>query len=243
MTFGAFITGTGTGVGKTFLGRGIARALRRGGNHPIALKPIETGVNPEPLDAHALARACGRPELANAPGFYRAALPLAPYAVSLITNHPPPDRPRIVERVRECARSGDSLWVEGAGGLLVPLDASATMAELAQQLALPLLIVAQNQLGVLSHVLTCVECARHRELDVAAVVLISQPTRVGDASESHNGAILEERLGCAVLSFPLCADDDDELADAVEACALMSVMHNGNILGIGARDRPERRTI
>src|SRR5690606_7338606 len=78
-----FISGTGTGVGKTWVTRGLARALVRDGVNAIAIKPIETGCQPEPADAVAIARACGRPELAHAPGLYRARRPLAPWAATL----------------------------------------------------------------------------------------------------------------------------------------------------------------
>jgi dethiobiotin synthetase len=63
-----FISGTGTGVGKTWVTRGLARALVRDGVDAVAIKPIETGCDPAPADAVALARACRRPELASAPG-------------------------------------------------------------------------------------------------------------------------------------------------------------------------------
>ena len=81
----AFITGVSTAVGKTYLSRGLTRALEQRGRAVCALKPLETGVTNEPSDAVALARACGRPELAQASGLYRHPLPLAPYAAS------PPD--------------------------------------------------------------------------------------------------------------------------------------------------------
>ncbi|MDD9934512.1 MAG: dethiobiotin synthase, partial [Myxococcales bacterium] len=77
---GWFVTGVGTGVGKTYISRGLTRALADSGRSVAAIKPLETGVAPDPLDARALARACGRPELATAPGLYRVAPPLAPHA-------------------------------------------------------------------------------------------------------------------------------------------------------------------
>ena len=78
---GAFITATGTGVGKTWLASALATACVQRGKRVAAIKPIETGVNPDPVDALALARACGNESLANAPGLYRAKEPLAPYAI------------------------------------------------------------------------------------------------------------------------------------------------------------------
>ena len=179
---GLFITGVSTSVGKTYVTRGLTRALARSGRWPAALKPIETGADPEPLDAIALARAAGRLELARAPGLYRAALPLSPYAAALETQTAPPEIETLVARIRELAADSDTLLIEGAGGLLVPLDAQRTMAELAVALDLPLLLVARDELGVLSSVLSCAESARIRKLRVAAVILSAHARIEGDPS-------------------------------------------------------------
>lgn len=223
---GLFITGVSTGVGKTYVSRGLACALRRTGRRPAALKPLETGVSPEPLDALALARACARPELATAAGLYRAELPLAPYAAALETATAPPDLDALATRIHELAAAtgADALLVEGAGGLLVPLDARRTIADLAVLLKLPLLVVGRDELGVLSHVLACAESARARELRVAAVVLVAHATSASDPSPRTNQRILREHLALPVLTFPPCPDDDDALADAAERAGLLDLL-------------------
>jgi dethiobiotin synthetase len=218
-----FFSGVSTAVGKTFCARALTRALWRAGRAPIALKPVETGVTHHPVDATALARACGRPELADAPGLYRAALPLAPYAAALETDTAPPDLASLVACIQNLARGAEALVVEGAGGLLVPLDGRHDMADLAQALALPLLLVARDELGVLSSVRTCVEAARSRHLHVAAVILSAHAHNDSDLSPRTNRRILEQRLALPVLSFPRCADDDDALADAAERCGLLAL--------------------
>jgi dethiobiotin synthase len=226
MIRGHFISGVSTAVGKTFVTRALARALGREavpGRAPVAVKPIETGLAGDAGDAAALARACGRPELARAPGLYRAALPLAPFAVALETGTAPPHLEQLADRIRELARPGDHLLVEGAGGLLVPLDGQRDVADLCAALQLPLLLVARDELGVLSNVLTCVESARARKLAVAAVVLSSFAAREDDPSPRTNRRILEARLGLPVLPFPRCKDDDDALADAAERCGLLAL--------------------
>lgn len=218
---GLFVTGTGTGVGKTFLTRGLARALTRRLARVAALKPIETGCAPEPADALAIARACRNPGLAHDPAFYRVAPPLSPYAATLQHGSPAPDLERIVGRVRELAVAHDFMLVEAAGGLLVPLDARHTTAELAARLALPLLLVAPDRLGVLSHALTAYESAQARALDVAAVILTRVDADDADPSRRTNAQILGERLPSPVFVFPNTKDDDDALADAVESAAIL----------------------
>jgi dethiobiotin synthetase len=220
-----FVTAVATGSGKTYISRALTRSSTRAGARVAALKPIETGVDPDPLDALALARAAGRPELANAPGFHRAALPLAPYAVALESGAPPLDLPALIASVHDCAAGSDLLLVEGAGGLLVPIDRERTMADLAFGLGLPLLIIACDQLGVLSSVLTCVESARARQLRIGAVILSQHAALADDPSPRTNQRILQERLPCPVLCFPRCPDDDDALADAADQLGLASALH------------------
>jgi dethiobiotin synthetase len=231
---GIFVTATGTDSGKTFVTRGLARLLRYQSKSVAAVKPIETGTiavahdAPSPTarearDATALARACDRLDLAAAPGLYRAAPPLAPYAATLATGAPGPDLLALTQTIRELASGCDVLLVEGAGGLLVPLDREHSLADLAQALDLPLLLVAPDALGVLSHVLTAYESAERRGLRVSAVIL-SQHSPSGDESRAHNQRILAERLPCPVLCFPCCADDDEALARAAETLDLPRVL-------------------
>jgi dethiobiotin synthetase len=230
---GLFITATGTGSGKTFVTRGLAAALTARGQKVAALKPIETGL-PDPTapagpatDAALLARACAQPQLANAPWLYRAALPAAPYAVSLATGSSAPDLDQLTAAVATAAAGSDLLLVEGAGGLLVPLDREHTVADLIAALGLPLVLVAPNALGVLSHALTAAESAARRELPVAALILtdLSPATDLSDPSRPHNAAILRERLPFPVLPFPYCADSSDPaLARAAISANLLNLI-------------------
>jgi len=231
---GFFVTATGTGVGKTFVSRGLTAALHARGRRVAALKPIETGVpfpvNPVlPTDASLLARAAAWLELEHATGFYRAALPASPYGVSLATCSPPLELEPLALAIEVAAQGADLVLVEGAGGLLVPVDRERTLADLATRLGLPLLLVAPNALGVLSHVLTAIESAERRALSIAALVLteLEPATETADAADptrAHNAAILRERLRCPVLSFPFCVDSSDRaLATAATRAGLLEL--------------------
>ncbi len=202
-----FVTGTGTGVGKTVVTRSLAEALRADGRRVTALKPIETGCDPDPLDAVALAEAAGRPELARLPGLYRARAPLAPHAAAL-EGEPALDWSGLLAALAP-HREDDPLLVEGAGGLLVPIDPSRVIADLAVALALPILVVAPNALGVLSDVLATVECAHARGLSVAAVILREPATR--DRSFATNVDTIASRLEAPILDFPHVASDAQRL--------------------------------
>ncbi|MBC7172430.1 MAG: dethiobiotin synthase [Polyangiaceae bacterium] len=212
----SFITGTGTGVGKTFVTRALTLALRRTGASVAALKPVETGCEgSEPRDARALALASGRPSLARAAGFYRAQAPLAPYAATLGGEAPPPPLAALVAAVRAAAGdTTDHLLIEGAGGPLVPYDAEHDLLDLALALELPLLLVAPDALGVLSHTLAAAHAVRARGANLQAIILNRMPA--ADASTASNARILRERLpDLTVYTFAPSADDDDTLVEAI----------------------------
>jgi dethiobiotin synthetase len=222
---GIFVSGTGTGVGKTYVTRAIAAALHAAGKRVVALKPIETGVaDGAPRDSTMLANASGRPELAEFRGFYRHPLPLAPYAASLESGTPPPSVRVLVDAVHQAARGSELTLVEGAGGLFVPIDARDTMADLVAALGLPLLLVAPNALGVLSTALTTAECARARGIELRGIVLIDPKSETEDPSVRTNARILDERLGTPVFEFPQTADSDEALAMAASTSGLLSVV-------------------
>jgi dethiobiotin synthetase len=222
---GLFISGASTGVGKTFVTRSLAAALTSQGRRVAAIKPVETGVKDvETSDATALARACGRPEVASDPGFYRGTLELAPYAATLEGEAAPPSIRTLVDAVHRAARGSELALVEGAGGLLVPLDRHQTMADLAAALGLPVLIVAPNALGVLSTVLCAAESARQRSLELRAVVLVDPTDPDADPSMHTNARILDERLGTPVFEFPRTPDSDEALANAAIMSGLLAAL-------------------
>jgi dethiobiotin synthetase len=221
---GVFVTSTGTDCGKTHVSRAIILAMRALQHAVAGLKPIETGCEPEPRDAIALATAAGQPALAKLPELYRAAPPLAPYAVSLQTGAAAPDLIQLARCVQRVAAAHDFTLVEGAGGLLVPVDATRSIADLAVLLDLPLLLVAPNRLGVLSHVLSAYECARARNLHVAAVILTQLEAEGAELATATNAQILAQRLPDPVLEFPHTSSEPAALVEAAHASGLIRLL-------------------
>jgi len=216
-----FISATGTGVGKTWLTRGLARSLVRAGHSVAALKPIETGVDPHPLDALAIAGASGAGADSDLPNLYRAAPPMAPYAITLRDDHDPLLMDPILSMIESRAQQVSWLLVEAAGGLLVPLTEHESVADLALRLGYPLILVSADELGTLSHTLTAMESAQRRGLSVAAVVL----TRSAPPDPGSNYDLLTRRLApTPVLGFRDTEDDDDALADEAERCGLSALV-------------------
>jgi dethiobiotin synthetase len=224
---GLFVSASGTASGKTMVSRSLVHALVRRGLRVAGVKPFETGCTPYPLDAQDLASASGDVGLANSPAWYRAEPALAPYAVELTTGFAAPNLEAIVAEVRRLEAASDRVVVEGAGGVLVPIDRERSMVDVMALLGYPVLLVAEDRLGVLSYVLTAYECLRRREQLVLAIVLNqlseADPT---DTSVATNRAILAERVQCPVIAFPHVREQSPaSLADAAEACGLVEALY------------------
>jgi dethiobiotin synthetase len=192
---GAFITATGTGVGKTWIAAALTRACVQRGKRVAAIKPIETGVDPDPLDAITLADACGDAALAHAPGLFRATPALAPYAVEKRGGPKVGSLRALAKRVRKLGHDADYTIVEGAGGVLVPIDRERTIADFAALLDLQTVLVARNELGVLSYTLTAIEALRKRKISVRAIVLNHVDRSYSrDLSRTSNADVLADYL-------------------------------------------------
>lgn len=207
-----FISATGTNVGKTWVTRGLARGFLNKKLQVAAIKPIETGIVASPADALALGQACKRPELANAPGLIRAHPPVTPYAAEIQGVLPPVDHDALVQTIHELTALSEIGLIEGAGGLLAPITRKHTNADLAHALQAPILLVARDALGTLSHTLTAIDSAKHRGIAILGVVLVRGPWSEGDASCETNLRILQERIHVPVIAFEESDDDDDDLA-------------------------------
>jgi dethiobiotin synthetase len=205
---GLFITGTDTGVGKTFVACALAVALRRAGRRVAVMKPVETGVDRDPDDALRLRAAAGDPAPLEDICPYRLRAPLAP-AVAARRESVVLDLERILALARRRATEADVFLVEGAGGLLVPLDARTTFAELALGLDLPLLIVAANRLGAINHCALTARAAVAAGLAVRGFVL-SQANAAPDASTTENAEMIGALTGLPCLAtLPHCLSPEE----------------------------------
>lgn len=220
---GAFITATGTGVGKTWLASALASACVQRGKRVAAIKPIETGVDPDPVDALELARACGDESLAHARGLYRAKEPLAPYAIEKRGGASVGSLRTLAKRIRELSGKADYTIVEGVGGVLVPIDREHTVTDLAALLDLPTVVVARNALGVLSYTLTAVEALRKRKISVRAIVLNHvERSYAGDLSRTSNADVLADHLPRIPIIRTPRVQSPSDLVDA--ASQLLNVL-------------------
>jgi dethiobiotin synthetase len=170
------VTGTDTGVGKTYVSCGLLRAARASGLRVAARKPAETGCEPgpdgalRPADAVALRAAAGDGEPLDAVCAVRLAEPLAP-AVAAQRAGVAIDVPALVTACARRAAEVDLLLVEGAGGLLVPLAGRTSYADLARALDARLVVVVGARLGAINHALLTFAVAAAHGVPVAGYVV------------------------------------------------------------------------
>lgn len=206
---GLFVTGTGTGVGKTALAASVAAALRASGVRVRALKPLLTGLDEPadpgwPHDHELLAAASGaQPSAVALRCFGPAVSPhLAAELAGVVI-----DPVALVEEIAAAGEDGATLVVEGVGGLLVPLGPGWDVRRLAAALGLPLLIAARPGLGTINHTLLTLEAARAGGLEVAAVVLTPWPERPDRVARS-NLETIAALGGVEVATLPLLSRPD-----------------------------------
>jgi dethiobiotin synthetase len=201
-----FVSGTGTGIGKTVITAALATAARAEGMRVHALKPVETGCTDGiAADACALAAAAGHPQHANHPGFHRGRLPLAPFAATLQGEAPPPPLSALVHAIDTSSVGADLVLIEGAGGLLVPYDEACTFADLALALHAPILLVLPNELGVLHAAAATIEAARSRRLSIAATILVDRE-HPDEASRTNAQILATKEPELPLLPFPWTLD-------------------------------------
>src|SRR5215212_9854771 len=206
MSTGLFITGTGTGVGKTYVAALVTRALRHAGKRVGVYKPVASGGEERDgrlvsADAMALWEAAGRPGMLEQVCPQVFAAPLAPHLSARAEG-------RRVDS--ELLRSGLGFWiascdfvvVEGGGGLMSPISDDDYNADLAAEFGFPLLVVAANVLGTINATLqTLITAGTFGEgLRVAGVVLNSSKPTAADPSADSNAQELARRCERPLLA-------------------------------------------
>ena len=188
-----FITATGTDVGKTFVARGLIRALRARGRAVAALKPIVSGFEPAEAagsDSGLLLKALGRQPTLEAIAEispWRFQAPLSP-DMAAAREKRTLDYPNLLEFCRVAiATNHDCLLIEGIGGLMSPTDRDHTMLDWMKALKLPVILVGGSYLGTISHTLTALDTLARHELAVTALVIsesAGSPVRLDETRDT-----------------------------------------------------------
>lgn len=195
---GILITGTGTGIGKTFITCGLAAALSQRGIRVGVMKPIETGCKEQngilaPADAIQLKffSKCKSPIEIISPCRYRA--PRAPWVAALEEGQEV-DISLLEKTYQGISSNHDLTLVEGAGGIMVPIHKDFNFADLAQKWGLSVVLVTTAKLGTLNQTLLSLEYLHSKNLNVLGYVVNTHEHTPSDLVSSNLSAF--ERLVC-----------------------------------------------
>ena len=172
-----FITGTGTGVGTTFVVASLIRHLRQLGRAVDAIKPIVSGYDPVQAaasDTGMLLAALGlpfSPEAVDRTSPWRFRAPLAPDAAAQVEGRSIDVDGVIAFCQSAIERHRDVLLIEGIGGIMVPLDQHRTILDVMMALRLPLILVTGSYPGTISHTLTALNSLFRRDMSVLATIV------------------------------------------------------------------------
>jgi dethiobiotin synthetase len=209
-----FITAVGTGIGKTLATTILCHQLTRMGRRVRALKPVVSGFSAGDPDSDPalILRSLGRAPRAEAIAAiapWRFAAPLSPHLAARREGRSI-DVEEVVAFCREQERgAGDLLLVEGAGGVMSPLDARNTCLELILRLGYPVLVVTGSYLGALSHTLTALYALRGSGADLEGIVVSESAESAGLAETVES---LEAYAGSRVplYTLPRLGDGPEE---------------------------------
>ncbi len=200
---GVFVSGTDTEVGKTVASACLVLAL--GADY---WKPVQSGLS-EGTDTAEIARLTGLPPDRFHPSTYELEAPLSPHEAARR------EQVRIALDAFVLPASTRPVVVEGAGGLLVPLNGDALIIDLIARLGLPTVLVARSTLGTINHTLLSLAALEARDLPVAGVIMNGPPNPANRAAIESYGRT--EVIAELPPVEPLDADSVARLADGLRA--------------------------
>lgn len=177
---GIFITGTDTGVGKTVVSAMLVKGL-----DAAYWKPVQSGLENGQSDTDRVKQWTGMPDDYFYPETYKLSEPLSPHAAAKIDGVKIDinafDFPALPE--------GRRLIVEGAGGIMVPLNESSLMLTLMKQLELPVILVTRTTLGTINHTLLSIGQLRHYDIPIAGVIMNGVENRSNREAIEYYGKV------------------------------------------------------
>ena len=209
-----FVSGSGTGVGKTLVTAILINEIRRAGKECVALKPVISGFdedNPDGSDTALILDALGRDVTRNSveeisPWRFRE--PISP---DMAAAHE--GRSLYIKEIAHFCRANaepDSIQIiEGVGGVMVPLTNQETVLDLMVEVGAPVLLIVGSYLGTLSHTLTALQAVQHRGLTVAGIVISESLDNPVALSETQ-ATLLRFTEDIPVIALPRLASAGDD---------------------------------
>jgi dethiobiotin synthase len=182
---GLFVTGTDTGVGKTVVAAALLQRLRA-----VAAvrywKPVQTGLE-EDDDTETVRRLAAATSREIFAAGIRLPRPLSPHLAARLES-----RSIAIDDLTTLASiqpAGEFWIVEGAGGVLVPLNQQQLMTDLIRAFDVPVVIAARSRLGTINHTLLTLEALRSRDLHIAGVVVVGAPNPDNREAIAYYGGV------------------------------------------------------
>ncbi len=177
---GIFVTGTDTGAGKSIITGLLAKYLREKGYKVVTQKWVQTGsrfsadVNLH-LKIMGVSRGAIKDDLACiCPYVFK--LPASPHLAAKAENKKI-NIARIKQSFKRLSSKFDFVIVEGIGGALVPVNEKRLVIDIAKELGLPVLVVAQNKIGAINHILMTIEVLKQRKMKILGIVFNNCPSQ------------------------------------------------------------------
>ncbi|HMP88632.1 MAG TPA: dethiobiotin synthase [Kiritimatiellia bacterium] len=204
-----FITGTDTGVGKTWVTSCLMAALRQRDIMGLAIKPIQTGSDCGMDDASAYGKLSGCADINIPRPLYDFPLPASPHLAAHLAGRKI-ELEKVLEYIDKLSRQVDVLIIEGAGGLLTPLDAQLTMLDLLTSSEARPVLVTRTCLGTLNHTaLTLRELLRAGHSPCAIVANDTAPAETEEDTLIKSDNLEHIALiskGAPVIHFPFVVE-------------------------------------
>jgi dethiobiotin synthetase len=207
-----FITATGTDIGKTFVTAGLTRALHAAGRNPLALKPVISGFDMADLAASdtgillAAMKCALTPAQAARISPWRFKAPLSPDMAARLENTEL-DFGALLAFCRDRIAANDTVLVEGAGGVMSPLDDARTMRDWIAELDIPVMLVTGSYLGAISHCLTALQVL----VKPAYTIVVSESAESTVDLDDTVRTIARFADGVPVIALPRSANAADSL--------------------------------
>ncbi|HQN64154.1 MAG TPA: dethiobiotin synthase [Methylophilus sp.] len=204
MSESVFITGTDTGVGKTYVAVRLIQQYIAQGYKVVGMKPVAAGCemidgiwqNEDVVKLMAASNVQAPREWVNP---YSFDAPIAPH-IAAAQQNVQIDVAKIQQAYKELQGLADIVIVEGAGGLLVPIDERRTMADIVLALNLPVVLVVNVKLGCINHTLLTAEALKARQIRLSGwVANVISPLECGE----ENIETLAKWLGMPPLILPV----------------------------------------
>ncbi len=190
-----FITGTDTGVGKTYISTLIIKSLLNLGIKAGYFKPVETGCDPFCEDALKLSKITGQSIEESV--LYQFKFPVAPY-VAQIEENKKISIEKILEKIKYLSKKYEFLIVEGAGGIMVPITEEKgkiiTYLDLINLTKMPVLVVSRANLGTINHTVLTVKALKDTDVQIKGIVL-NRASKNPDLAEKKNPQVISRMTG------------------------------------------------